>query len=118
METIDMALTVIKHILSLMGSIIIIFGAFHAGYHFLLQIFGKRLAHSTLNFDQIRLNLGRSIILGLEFIIAADVVATTTTPDYYALGILALLVLIRTFANYSLNKDVEQLDKTANKYSI
>jgi uncharacterized membrane protein len=55
--------------------------------------------------------LGRVLTLGLEFIVAADLIGTTTTPDYYALGILAIIVIIRTVLSYTLNKEIESLAK-------
>lgn len=59
--------------------------------------------------DFVRRDLGRGIVLGLEFIIAADVISTTTTPDYYSLGILVIIVVVRTFLSYSLTREIEGL---------
>ncbi len=50
-------------------------------------------------------------MLGLEFIVAADLIGTTTTPDYYSLGIVAGIVAIRTLLNYSLNRELTALSK-------
>ena len=106
-------LMLIKQVLALIGALVILTGALYAIYQYLLRVFRSTHQH-ILNLDVIRLDLGRSIILGLEFIIAADVIETTTTPDYYSLGILGLLVVIRTFLNYFLNKDLNALsDKEA-----
>jgi uncharacterized membrane protein len=46
-----------------------------------------------MDINQIRLRLGRVLTLGLEFIVAADLIGTTTTPDYYSVGIVAIIVL-------------------------
>lgn len=98
----------IKQLLALIGGLVILAGALYAVCQFFRGIW-KRSQPYPLVFDAIRLDLARSIILGLEFIIAADVIETTTTPDYYELGILCVLVVIRTFLNYSLNKDISSL---------
>jgi uncharacterized membrane protein len=98
----------IKQLLALIGALVILAGALYAVSQFVLNIWRVPQRH-LINFDTIRLTLGRAIILGLEFIIAADVIETTTTPDYYALGILGLLVVLRTFLNFSLNKDLNNL---------
>lgn len=98
----------IKLLLALLGGLVILVGALYAIYQFFRRIW-KRSQPYLLAFDAIRLDLARSIILGLEFIIAADVIETTTTPDYYELGILCVLVVIRTFLNYSLNRDISSL---------
>lgn len=109
LEVINTSLLLIKRIISMIGTVIILTGALYALYQFILQIKNVKVKNQTLNFDLIRLDLGRSIILGLEFIVASDVIETTTAPDYYSLGILGGIVLIRTFLNYSLNKDITQL---------
>lgn len=62
--------------------------------------------------NKIRLDLGRILILGLEFIIAADLIGTTTAPDYYSVGIVAIVVAIRTILSYSLNRELKSLSKT------
>jgi uncharacterized membrane protein len=61
------------------------------------------------NLNNIRLDLARTIILGLEFYIASDVIETTITPDFQSLGILCVLVIIRTILNFSLHKEVKEL---------
>lgn len=100
-------LTAIKQGLALLGALVILTGAIYALVQFIKSVWAEK--PRLLNFDSIRLDLGRTIILGLEFIIAADVIETTTAPDYYALGILGLLVVIRTFLNFSLNRDLNEL---------
>lgn len=113
LANLNAALLLIKRLLALLGSLIIFIGALYAIYKFLVQIWQNPRSHQILNFDLIRLDLGRTIILGLEFIIAADVIETITAPDYYSLGIVSIIVLIRTFLNYSLNKDLETLSEQA-----
>jgi uncharacterized membrane protein len=110
LETLDALLILVKHLLSLFGSLVILTGSLFVVSQFLYRLINSR-HHQLLNFDVARLGLTRSIILGLEFIIAADVVQTTKTPDYYAVGILASLALIRAFLNYSLNKDLTNLSQ-------
>jgi uncharacterized membrane protein len=109
LEIVNHILLVIKRSVSLIGSLIILIGALYALYQFGVQLYRSSGQQHTLNFDHIRLDLGRVIILGLEFIVASDIIETTTAPDYYSLGILASIVLIRTFLNYTLNKDIQAL---------
>ena len=55
-----------------------------------------------------RANLGRGILLGLEFLVAADIVGTVAiTPTFQSLGVLALIILIRTFLSFSLGVEIE-----------
>ncbi|MDK1326576.1 DUF1622 domain-containing protein [Arthrobacter sp. zg-Y1143] len=54
-----------------------------------------------------RQRLGRSILLGLELLVAADIIRTVAvTPTFESLGVLAVIVLIRTFLSYSLQLEV------------
>lgn len=108
--TFDDILTLIKELLTLFGSLVILTGSLFVIVQFVYRLIRSR-QHQLLNFDLARLGLTRSIVLGLEFIIAADVIQTTTTPDYYAVGILAAVALIRAFLNYSLNKDLTFLSQ-------
>lgn len=55
-----------------------------------------------------RKDLGRSIILGLEFLIAGDIIRTVVVADSLEnVGILALIILIRTFLSVTLHLEVE-----------
>ena len=62
-----------------------------------------------MDVNRIRLELGHGIILGLEFIVAADIIESIAKPNYYDIGMLAILVLIRTFLNYFLNMELQEL---------
>ncbi|MBS0358726.1 MAG: DUF1622 domain-containing protein [Proteobacteria bacterium] len=107
-------LLVIKHIISLIGFLIIFSGVLVALYQYVYYAFsGKLLNKEDTKINLIRLNLGRILILGLEFIVAADLIGTMTTPGYYEVGILAIIVLIRTFLNFSINKELMAINKEA-----
>jgi uncharacterized membrane protein len=54
-----------------------------------------------------REQLGRSILLGLEFLVAADIIRTVAlTPNAGSVAVLAGIVLIRTFLSFSLQLEV------------
>lgn len=53
------------------------------------------------------LSLARWLVLGLEFMLAADIVRTVIEPDWEELGQLGATALIRTFLNYFLERDLE-----------
>ncbi|MET3920057.1 DUF1622 domain-containing protein [Arthrobacter sp. UYEF20] len=51
--------------------------------------------------------LGRSILLGLELLVAADIIRTVAvTPTFESVGVLAMIVLIRTFLSFSLELEI------------
>ncbi|MGK2901958.1 MAG: DUF1622 domain-containing protein [Mycobacterium sp.] len=54
-----------------------------------------------------REQLGRSILLGLEFLVAADIIRTVAlTPTWQSVLVLAGIVLIRTFLSFSLEVEI------------
>jgi len=54
-------------------------------------------------YSQFRQQLGRAILLGLELLVAADIVRTVAaSPNLTSVAILAAIVLIRTFLSFSL----------------
>ncbi|WP_426050673.1 DUF1622 domain-containing protein [Brevundimonas sp. SL161] len=55
-----------------------------------------------------RANLGRGILLGLEFLVGADIISTITAPlTLETVGLLGLVILIRTFLSFSLETEIE-----------
>ena len=58
-------------------------------------------------YRQFRRFLGRSILLGLEILVAADIIRTVAvTPTLKSVGVLAAIVLIRTFLSWSLELEI------------
>lgn len=54
-----------------------------------------------------RRQLGRSILLGLELLVAADIIRTVAvTPSIRSVAVLAAIVLIRTFLSFSLELEI------------
>jgi uncharacterized membrane protein len=57
----------------------------------------------------VRTVFGRSILLGLEFLVAADIIRTVAVePSLENVGVLGLIVLIRTFLSFSLEVEIDQ----------
>ena len=67
-------------------------------------------------YHEIRLDLGLSLALALEFLLAADIVATAITPTWEAIGLLAAIAGIRTFLNHFLHQEVKELEVEEPKY--
>jgi uncharacterized membrane protein len=62
-----------------------------------------------LDMGYIRLDLASAVILGLEFMVAADIIGSLESPDYYKVGLLGIIVLIRTVLSYFLNLEIQGL---------
>lgn len=57
--------------------------------------------------NDIRLKLGRTLALGLEFLLAADILKTAVAPNWNDLGMLAAIAILRTALNYFLEKELQ-----------
>jgi uncharacterized membrane protein len=59
-------------------------------------------------YDSYKHQIGRSLLLGLEFLVAADVIRTVALePTLDNVAVLGLLVLVRTFLSWSLTVEIE-----------
>jgi uncharacterized membrane protein len=55
-----------------------------------------------------RQGIGKAILLGLELLVAADIIRTVAvSPTFRSAGVLAIIVLIRTFLSLSLEVELE-----------
>jgi uncharacterized membrane protein len=87
-----------------LGVLIIVIGAAIATVRF---VAGQRADFSTA-YRSYRQGLGRAILLGLEFLIAGDIIRTVVVaPTLENVFILALIVIIRTFLSMALQLEVE-----------
>jgi uncharacterized membrane protein len=57
----------------------------------------------------IRLDIGLSLALSLEFLLAADIMGTAVSPNWDAIAKLAAVTGIRTFLNFFLHREVREL---------
>jgi len=56
----------------------------------------------------VRTVFGRSILLGLEFLVAADIIRTVAVePSLENVAVLGVIVLIRTFLSFSLEVEID-----------
>ena len=96
----------IAKILELVGVVIIIGGIALSSWIFLREGLGP--AHWRDAYVRFRSNLGRGILLGLELLVGADIIATITAPlTFQSVALLGGVVLIRTFLSFSLETEIE-----------
>lgn len=93
-------------LLEVVGIGIIVLGALVASGMF---VYGAvRSGAGEKAFRAYRRNLGRAILLGLEFLVGADIIATVAIePTFASVGVLALIVLVRTFLSFSLGVEID-----------
>ena len=62
----------------------------------------------TRPYDEYKIRIGRSLLLGLEVLVAADIVKTIAIElTFTSLGLLAGLVVVRTFLSWTLVLEIE-----------
>ena len=65
-------------------------------------------AEGLASYAEARRGIGRAILLGLEFLVAGDIIRTVAvSPTFSSVGVLALIVLVRTFLSFSLEVELE-----------
>lgn len=90
----------IAGIVAIVGGIVLASGRFA-----LCRILSSRY---DMTFQRYRADVGRSILLGLEFLVAADIINTVAIdPTLESLAVLAGIVLIRTFLSFALEVEIE-----------
>lgn len=60
------------------------------------------------SYKTLRQELGKAILLGLEILVAGDIIATVVTePTMQRVLVLGVIVLIRTFLSFSIQLEIE-----------
>jgi uncharacterized membrane protein len=68
----------------------------------------RRKGSAADDYRVYRQRLGRAILLGLELLVAADIIRTVAvTPTFESAGVLAVIVVIRTFLSFSLELELD-----------
>jgi uncharacterized membrane protein len=84
------------------GVAVIVIGALVATVLAILRLMRREPAY-----DRFREELGRSILIGLEFLVAGDICRTVAvTPTLENVAILGLIVFVRTFLSFSLELEI------------
>ena len=84
------------------GVLIIVVGITWSTSRFLRQHMEEQ------HYDRYKIRIGRSLLLGLEMLVAADIVKTIAIePSFMSLGVLAGLVVVRTFLSWTLVLEIE-----------
>lgn len=96
----------IGKVLDLFGVFIIVIGVIIASAFFLTGLFEKK--DKDLIYKQYRKNLGRSILLGLELMVAGDIIRSVTgEPSFVSVGVLGMIVAIRSFLGITFEMETE-----------
>lgn len=93
-------------VIELVGIAAVILGAGYALIRFFIDVTPPNSERKSA-YGQLRRNLGRAILLGLEFLVAGDIIQTVAIePSFESVGVLGLIVLVRTFLSFSLEVEI------------
>ena len=92
-------------ILEILGIAIIVLFALWSLLRGLIRMIRKHDRDTIYN--QVRQSLGHGILLGLEFLVAADIIHTVAVElSFKTVSVLAIIVLIRTFLSFTLEVEL------------
>lgn len=107
MDTFKDVIELIGKVIDSFGVAVIVAGIIAATVYFLSRTFKREGGHYG-HYREYRRGVGRSILLGLEFIIAGDIIRTVAIdPTFANVGVLAVLIVIRSFLNIELQIEIE-----------
>lgn len=99
-ESIESIVHAIEIFAILVMVLLILVGTFRAA--------GSMLRNEKEGYANYRVALGRAMLIGLELLVAADIVNTVTTaPTLTTMATLGTLVLVRTFLSWTIAVEVE-----------
>jgi uncharacterized membrane protein len=99
---VDLAIRIVGSGIEVFGVLVIVIGIAWSTYLYL------RRGTSSQDVDTYKIRIGRSLLLGLEVLVAADIVKTIAHElTATSLGLLAGLVLVRTFLSWTLVLEIE-----------
>ncbi len=87
------------------GVIVLVIGAILAFVMYAITLFRRKEA--SMAYRDLRRNLGKAILVGLELLIAADIIRSVAIdPTFASVGVLGLIVVVRTFLSWSLEVEI------------
>jgi uncharacterized membrane protein len=92
--------------IEILAVVIIVVAIFYAMGHYVVR--AAILPQHEVLYRQLKIRLGRALLLGLEILVAADIVRTVALEaTLQSVAVLGLLVLIRTFLSWALVVEIE-----------
>src|SRR5262249_10228744 len=78
------------------------------GLYSLVSFVAAIVRRESSAYDDLRSTLGRSILIGLEILVGADIIRTiAVSPSFTSVGVLGLVVVVRTFLSFSLEAELD-----------
>jgi uncharacterized membrane protein len=100
------AVDVVSKVIDGTGVVVIVCGLLLATGVFALA--ERDRAQRATAYRVYRQQVGKAILLGLEFLVAGDIIRTVAVdPSFSGVGVLAILVVVRTFLSFTLEVELE-----------
>jgi uncharacterized membrane protein len=100
------AVDVTSQVIDGVGVAVVVIGSLVATGGFLLALRNRN--ERPLAYRLYRQQVGKAILLGLEFLVAADIIRTVAVaPSFRGVGVLAIVVAVRTFLSFTLDVELE-----------
>ena len=93
--------------IGVVGVVVMVWGVAGAAWRLVRASLPPRERGATVR-ESIRHELGFHLVLGLELLVAADIIETLIAPTLERVGLLAAIVLIRTLISFSLNWELSR----------
>jgi uncharacterized membrane protein len=95
-------------LIDILALIIVLVGTIEAFFGGMRAMLSSPTGHERRD---IWLRYARWLVAGLTFQLAADIIETSITTEWEAVGRIAAIAVIRTFLNYFLDRDLEEVRK-------
>ncbi len=105
-ELLDSAFSYVVPVIEACGALVIVIEVART----IVVYVGGYVRRAGRNVGALRIRLGQSMVMGLEFQVAADILKTALAPTWNDMLLLAALIALRTVLNYLLEAELEKLD--------
>jgi uncharacterized membrane protein len=113
-ETLNEILDYVIYGVEALGVIVILLSAVRTAIRYVINYF----APEDVDIPTLRLALGQSMVMALEFQVAADILKTALTPSWNDIILLAALIGLRTLLNYLLEQELEHLSSVCDLMDV
>lgn len=96
---------IVGKFIDILGVVGIVAGVLVSLAHFVMVYFSHDFGAA---YEKLRRNLGRTVLLGLELLIAGDIIRSIAVPpSLNSVAVLAVIVLIRSFLSMQIEKEIK-----------
>ena len=105
----------ISELVGFVGVSIMAYGSAMAAWHFALTAF---ISRKTSDLPLIRIQLGKYLALGLEFLVGKDIIESIVRPSWDDLGKLAALIALRTAVTFMLSWELKEIKQELDQEAL